>query len=106
MEILQQQAVEIEIRAAEWGESPYQTWDECPWSDRVSYTVNDQAEAAVLFGTDPVEAFQDFVCDLDDQAFCEVTRAIRTLREAVTRYHAEKSEHDPVVTVQDILEAF
>ena len=40
----------------------------------MSYTVNDQAEVAVLFGTDPVEAFQDFVCDLDDQAFCEVAR--------------------------------
>lgn len=87
-------------------------WPE--WTDEIAYvpvadycpTIEEQEEARDFFAESAVESFEEFVCGLPDNTFVEVSRAIRTLRETITRYNLEKHDWDPPLGMIDILEIF
>jgi hypothetical protein len=84
------QAVEIAIEWAEEGTSPYD-WDNFPAADiRYIPTDMEEEEALDFFDNHPIEAFEAWVSDLDDRSFQSISDALRVLRSAIIRFHAEQ----------------
>ena len=75
------------------------------WTDLIAFVPSDmdQAEGIDFFDSHPIDAFEAWVQDLDDTSFCEISRALTTLRSAIVRSHAEKNEYDDFVTTEGIL---
>lgn len=71
--------------------------------DAYRYVPDDleESEALEFFDAHPVEAFEAWVCGLPSTMFCEVSRSLAILRDAIVRYHAEKD--GSAVTVRDVL---
>ena len=71
------QSDEVYNSAAEWGQ----------WADQYRYepTPEEEREARDFFQIGALDAFEEYICGLPNTDFVEVTRAIRTLRNAVLR---------------------
>lgn len=114
-------ATRLQIEQAEWGELPTDNWDDYPWADEIRYTIDhvpfdvimenpeffayvpddlEREEALSFFDEHPVEAFEAWVSDLDDRSFQGISDALRVLRSAIVRFHAER---DARINMIDIL---
>jgi hypothetical protein len=72
------------------------------WTDMVRYVPSEMEEQEALdfFDAHPVEAFEAWVSDLDDRSFQSISDALRVLRSAIIRFHAEQ---DARINMIDIL---